>query len=130
MSKTLLDGGSTTTSGGTNQVFEESGEKLANGVVLVDSGEANYFSRSKINMTSRVPSVQSNGLYSNAKRSATYVMPMTLADGVTTVYNSVRIEVSIHPESAASDLAELREKGAQILVDAEFDNFYTYGSLQ
>lgn len=129
MSKTLKDGGTSTTAGGTDQIMEQSGETVANGVVLVESAVADYFTRPKLYMVNRMPSQGSDGIWSKQKGSVRYVVPKVLADGVTTVFNLVRFEIEIHPESTAAELADLREKGAQIGIDAEFDDFFSVGSL-
>lgn len=128
MSITLLNGGTTTTSGGTAQVFEVSGETITDGRVLVDVGEADFFARNKLNITSRSPSQQSDGTWSKSKRTVVLVIPFTRADG-STVYNTTRVEVSFDPETTSAELADLRERGAQLLKDSEFDTFYSVGQL-
>lgn len=130
MNVTLLDGGTTATTGGTSQLFSESGETVANGRVLVDAAEADYFSREKIICTSRLPARQSDGSYSKQKTKVQYVVPEIAADGEI-LYHLVRNEIEVHPKSAdaAAMLAKLREMGAQLYKDSELNALYTTGSF-
>lgn len=128
MSITLLDGGTSSTAGGTAQVFSEIGKNLTNGVVLGDTGNSDYFTREELQCSIRNPSLGSDGEWSKSKRVAKLVQPFTTAGGKV-VYNLVNITVEIHPESSAAVLADLREKGAQICIDAELDTFYSLGNI-
>lgn len=127
MEVTLIDGGTTSTTGGTGNLFSESGKTLNSGKVLVDSDDTDFFTRPEIQLVSRMPSLQSDGEWSKQKTSARYVVPYTLDSGKV-VYNLVRVETEIHPE-ASSILAAMRDKGAQLAIDSELDAFYTSGSL-
>lgn len=129
MAKVLKHGGTTTTASGTDQTFALSAETITNGVVLVDSGNDDFLSREKVNMTSRSPRLQSDGTYTAAKMSASLVIPITLADG-TTSFCTARVEITYHPEATSAIVAELREKGAQMCISSQFDSLWKFGSLE
>ncbi len=128
MSISLLDGGVSSTTGGTTQTFSEIGKNVTNGIALSDTGEPDYFARAELQCSIRMPSLQSDGEYSKNKRTVKYVKPLTLASGKI-VYNTISFIVDFHPESTAAQLADLREKGAQIGIDSEFDEFFANGKI-
>jgi hypothetical protein len=128
MEITLLDGGTSSTTGGSAQVMSESGKKLNQGKVLVDTSVTDFFSRPELQLVSRMPTEQPDGTWSKKKTSVRYVVPFT-TDAGDIVYNLVRVETEVHPDAAASVEADLREKGAQIAIDSELDDFYATGSL-
>lgn len=128
MSITLKDGGTTSTAGGVDQVFDRSSLQVTNGYEYTDVAEADFFARQKVIATSRMPTLQSDGSWSKQKTSARFVMPITLADG-TIAYNVARVELEVHPEASAANLTELREMAAQLSINAGLDDLYTAGSF-
>lgn len=128
MAITLLDGGTSSTAGGSSQQFDRTSTPVNNGYEYADVAEADFFARQKVILASRMPSLQSDGSWSKQKTSCRFVSPITLADG-TISYNVTRMEVEIHPESTAAQLAEHREYGAQMALDSELDDLYTAGTL-
>jgi hypothetical protein len=128
MSLTLLDGGTTSTAGGAAQAFSRSSTPVTNGYEYADVAEADYFARQKLVVTSRMPSLQSDGSYSKQKSSARFILPITLADG-SIAYNVARVEIECHPEATAANLAELREYAGQLAMDSELDTLYTAGTF-
>lgn len=128
MSITLKDGGVTTTAGGTDQTFDRTNTQVTNGNEYADVSESDFFSRQKVYLTTRQPSLQGDGSWSKQKTSLRFVMPKILADGSVT-YNLGRVECEVHPESTAAELGEIREMCAQLAVSAVYDALYTAGTL-
>lgn len=128
MSVSLLDGGTTSTAGGAAQTFERSSTSVNSGYEYTDVAETDFFARQKVILTSRMPTLQSDGSWSKQKISARHVSPITLADG-TIAFNVARVEVEVHPESTAAQLTELREFAAQMAIQAGLDDLYTAGTF-
>lgn len=128
MSISLKDGGTTATTGGTDQTFDRTSTPVTNGYEYADSSETNHLARQKVVLTARNPSAQADGSWSKHKAKGQFVFPITLADG-TVVYNLVRVEVEYHPEASAANVAELREMGAQILTSSAFDYLFIAGTM-
>lgn len=128
MSITLKDGGTTATTGGTDQTFDRTNASVNNGYEYADSSEADFFAREKVILTSRMPQLQSDGLYSKKKASARFIQPVTRSDG-STGYNVSRYESEYYPESSVAQIAELREMGGQMAVGAGFDDLHKAGTL-
>lgn len=128
MSISLKDGGTTSTTGGTDQNFDRTNLPVNNGYEYADVSESDFFAREKIILAARQPQVQADGSYSKQKASLRFVLPITLASG-DIAYNVVRVEVEYHPEASAANLSELREMGSQLAIGTQFDDIYTAGTL-
>jgi hypothetical protein len=128
MSFTLLDGGTTSTSGGSAQVFSRTSTPVNNGYEYADVSETDHLARQKVLLSARNPALQVDGSWSKHKAKGQFILPITLADG-TVSYCVARVEIEYHPEATAANVAELREMGAQILMDSEFDNVVVAGTL-
>ncbi len=128
MSVQLLDGGTTSTAGGTAQTFDRTNLAVNNGYEYADVSIADFFARQKVIITTRMPQLQSDGSWSKQKTSLRFVLPITLADGSVS-YQIVRAETEVHPEASAANLAELREFGAQMFKSSSFDNVFIAGTL-
>lgn len=126
---TLLDGGNTTTTGGTNQNFSALGKTVTNGRAYGDSAVSDMQAREELVLTSRAATYQ-DGRWSKQKCKATYVIPY--AEDGEMFYSLVRIEMEVAPKHLASNstlFAELGEKGAQLLKDSEMTTFWTTGAV-
>ena len=125
---TLLNGGTTATTGGTDQIFERTNEQVVNGHSFSDTAEADFFKRKKLTLSCRGPYKGGDGLWKSQVNKTSYAQPITLADG-TIHYNVARNEIAYHPQSTAAQIAELREMNAQLCKDAELNPFYGAGTL-
>jgi hypothetical protein len=123
----LLDGGTTATTGGSAQTFSRTSRQVTNGYEYADVTEASFLARQSIVLKSRMPQ-SLDGEWTKQKTHASFVCPIALADG-STVYNVARIEVEYHPESSAAQVAELREMAAQLAKQAALDSFYQAGTF-
>jgi hypothetical protein len=128
MSISLLDGGTTSTTGGSAQTFDRTNLAVNNGYEYADVDETDFFARQKIIVVTRAPQLQSDGSWSKQKASLRFVMPITLADGSIS-YNVGRVEVEYHPEASAANLAEIREFCAQMAIGSALDDIYVAGTL-
>lgn len=128
MSISLLDGGTTSTTGGSAQSFSRTSTPVTNGYEYADVSEADHLVRQKVICTARNPALQADGSYTKHKTKVQFVMPITLADG--SISNCVtRAEIEYHPEATSAQVAELREMGAQAFIDSDFDNLVQAGTL-
>jgi len=126
---TLNEGGTYTPTGGSSVTFDRTGESIANGVVLGNMSESDFFAREKLYATVRMPSLQGDGEYSKQKNSIRIVRPTTLASGKV-VYNLVRIETEVHPESGSTETTNLLSLGIAAAADADLTLFWSSGSLK
>jgi hypothetical protein len=128
MSISLLDGGTSSTTGGASQSFTRTATPVTNGYEYADVSEADHLARQKVVLTARNPSLQSDGSWSKHKAKGQFVLPITLADGSVS-YNLVRAEIEYHPEASSANVDELREMGAQMLISADFDDLFVAGTF-
>jgi hypothetical protein len=125
----LKKAGANSVTGGTDVTYTEDGQEVPNGTHLVDSSVTDFRTRSNIKLQNRIPTYNSlTGEYSKDKKTVTLVCPKILESGKT-VYNLIRIEREVHPESTAAEAAELNIQGAQLLFDSDAANFWAVGSL-
>lgn len=117
-----------TTTGGTDISLTPDGQTVANGVHLAVAADTDFRTRRNMTIKNKVPALSPDGTYSKEKKTVTFVAPKILADG-STVFNLIRIEREVHPESTAAEAFELSMVGAQILSDADFTSFWASGSL-
>lgn len=114
--------------GGTAVVFADDGTTIPNGVRLVVPADTNYALRRNIVAKYRAPSLNQDGSYNKDKKSLSFAIPMTLANGKV-VINVLRIEREVHPEFSAANATDMNKLAAQLLFDTDTDNFWSAGSL-
>lgn len=126
----VLKAGATSASvvGGTDVTFTPDGQTVAGGIHIAAAADADFRTRRNMTIKNKVPTLQSDGKYTKAKRSTSYVQPKILADGSTT-FNLIRVEMEAHPESTAAEVTELRMIGNQILGDSDFLSFWDTGNM-
>jgi hypothetical protein len=128
MSISLLDGGTTSTTGGASQSFDRTSTPVNNGYEYADVSETDHLARQKVILTARNPAVQPDGSWSKHKAKGQFVLPITLADGSVS-YCVARAEIEYHPEASSANVDELREMGAQLFITAAYDSLYEAGTL-
>lgn len=116
--------------GGTALTFMPTGGmNIANGVYLMVPTDVDYQVRRSIVAKVRPSSIDAKtGEFGKDKKSISFVIPTVLPSG-RIVFNTLRIEREVHPYTSASEIAQLNTVGAQLLTDADTDNFWAYGSL-
>lgn len=117
-----------TPTGGSDVTFTPDGVTVANGIHLIDAAQTDFRIRRNITLKNKLPNLASTGVYSKDKKTVTFVAPKILADG-STVFNLIRIEREVHPESTAAEALDLNMVAGQLLADADFTNFWVSGSL-
>lgn len=125
----LLLGGTITPSAGTAKSFTEVGETIKNGVKVSDLSVTDARLRPTITCINRPAALNSLGVYiSKDKRTMKLVWPKLLADG-TIKFNVRDIRIEDHPETTDTEKANMNSYSAQLLVDADFQQFVLNGSL-
>lgn len=114
--------------GGTATAFANDGATVVNGLHLIVPTDTSYITRRNLTAKVKKATVQKDGSLSKIKRNMSYVVPFTLASGVT-VYNVMRVELDIHPEAEATLRSQLLNVGALLLTDSDTVDFWTVGSL-
>lgn len=114
--------------GGSALVFADDGVTIQNGVHLTVPATADYRVRESATCKFRPPTLQSDGVYTRDKKSVSFNIPQILASGKV-VNNVIRIEREVHPELSAANATDLNRMAAQLLCDADTDNFWAAGSL-
>jgi len=117
-----------TPTGGADETFTPDGLTVPNGLHIADAAQSDFRIRKNMTIRNRVPVLAADGSYSKDKKSVTFVAPKILASGKT-IFNLIRIEREVHPESTAAEALELSMLGAQILSDNDFLTFWATGSL-
>jgi len=127
---TLLTGGTTATTGGTNQTFAPVGKNVVNGTAYGDSSVTDIMAREEVVLVSRAAAVTQSGAWSKQKSKCTLVIPHYDAD-TGMHYSLVRVEMEVSPVHLAAVstlIGTLREKGAQLIIDSELDYFWNSGA--
>jgi hypothetical protein len=121
-------GGTVANTGGTAKVFADDGVTVPNGVHLTVPATVDFRVRESATFRYSPPKLQADGSYTRQGNSCSVTVPKLLASGKY-VNNVIRTTVDIHPESTATEYSDLRKLGAQALIDADTDGFWSSGSL-
>lgn len=113
--------------GGSAIVMKDDAAEIPNGIHVVDTSVATAALRPHSTFKSKAASY-ANGKVVKGKRDITHVRPKTMSDG-TVSYPLCRIGFEIDPEMTAAELLELKMQAVQHIIDAELDDFYTYGTV-
>lgn len=109
--------------------YADDGMSVQNGLHVVDTSSSDYATMKSITFKLRRPVVNvKTGAYGKDKRTIVHVVPVRLASGAI-VFNTLRIEREIHPETNASDIAAIDSIGCQLLSIAATEDFRGIGSL-
>lgn len=117
-----------TPTGGSDLTLTPDGVTVANGVHVSDAAQTDFRVRRNLTVKNKPPVLSSTGVYSKDRKSMTFVAPKLLASGET-VFNLIRIEREVHPESTAAEALDLTMVGAQLCSDTDFTAFWSAGSL-
>lgn len=113
--------------GGSDMTFTIDGLPVANGIHVSNAAQADFRLRENITVKYRPPVQNPDKTWKKAKWSISYTEPSVDANGVMT-YDVGRIELELAPTSAVSVGTNIRRMLAQLLTDADLDNFYASGS--
>lgn len=117
-----------TPTAGTDVTFTPDGVVVTRGVHVADASEADFRIRQSMMFQNRNPALNSDGTYTKDKKVCTITKPKILATGKV-VFNVLRIEREIHPESTAAEALDFNMLGAQVLSDSDVTAFWASGSL-
>lgn len=121
----ITTGATIAVSGGTAQTFSPDNLEVAGGVHVVDATVSDFRVRPGITFKAKSPTKKTDGTFTKEIRSGKLVLPYLDSAGIVQ-YDFVEVTTSLTPGSI--QLQELRKKGAQLLIDADTDNFYVVGS--
>lgn len=114
--------------GGSAVTYTPNGQTIQNGIQLIDAAVTDYRIRPTVTLKVKNPVLDSNSVYSKDRKSILLVEPILLASGKV-VFNLIRIEREVHPETTAANALGFNTKAAQLLTDADFTAFWASGSL-
>lgn len=118
-----------TVTAGTATVFTDDGLDVKGGIHVVDSTATNFITRPHMTFKNKPAALQSDGTWSKGKRDINLTTPIVLASGKT-AFPVFRGTFEIHPEMTAAQILELRMLACQMIMDAELNDFYSYGSVK
>lgn len=113
--------------GGTDMSLTPDGLSVANGIHVSNAAETDFRIRENLTVKYKQPTFN-GGVYSKDRKSMVYVEPKILTDG-STVFNLIRIEREVHPETTAAEALNLNMIGGQLLSDTDFTSFWAGGNL-
>lgn len=124
----LTLGGTASITGGTAKTFSEAGETIQNGKKVVDLSITDSRLRTSITVTNRPARLNSLGVYiSKDKKTVKIVRPKLKADGhISFPLREIRIEDD--PEMTDAERTEMNNFAAQVLFDADFQQFVLNGT--
>lgn len=124
----LLTAPSISVTGGTAQTFAPDGTPVIRGIQVADVAIDSVVERHVVVCKNTTGSLQNDGSWSKDRRSVKYAIPEVLSDGSV---DFAYIEVSLvkSPLRGATTVATLKEKGVQLIHDADFVSFWTMGAL-
>jgi hypothetical protein len=125
---TVKSGAVLAPTGGSDLVFAPDGQTIQNGVHLVVPAVTDYSIRPQATVKFRAPTIDANGVYSKDKKSISFSIPRKLVSGAT-VFDVIRIEREVHPETSAANALDMNIVAAQFLFDSEAASFWSAGSL-
>ena len=125
---TLLTGPTISITGGTAQTFAPDGTVVNRGISVSDVAEDNVTARASCVVKNVKGVLQPDGSWSKDRRSAKIVMPGILADG-TVDFAFLEITLVKSPLRGASTVTALKEKGIQLIHDADLTSFWSMGAI-
>lgn len=106
--------------------FKKDGVAIANGSHFVNTVDTEYGTRKQATLKARMPSLDpKTGMWSKGRASLSFVIPHELS--VAFAFNTIRIEVELHPTAPSTTLSYLRNVGAQLLLSEDLDEFWQFG---
>lgn len=126
----ILDGGTTSTTGGTSKSLTIDGQRVNGGVHVSDASVTDARVRPGISFMSK-PAVYdkaTNKWPVKQRTEAKLDFPKILADG-SIDFPGIRIIGFIHPEQSDAEVVKMLSWAAQILSDSDYISFFKTGNL-
>lgn len=136
ISDIILHDGVTTspTFGGNAYQFGPTGQAVANGIMLVDVAEADYFNRFQMTVKNRPTTINmKTGALSAEKRTIVLSKPVIpeingVPQGVH--FDSARLEITVNPSTGSSTtLSQFRKMLAEFLLSSAADSYFAQGNM-
>lgn len=129
-SSAILVGGTIgAVTGGTSKTFVIDGQKVNNGVHLVESSPASFLLADQIIATTKQSFYNaSTNESTKTERKLKLVRPYLLASGKL-VFRSITTIIEDHPEVPVADQLLLKTDGAQLAIDSDFATFWSVVTL-
>lgn len=128
--------GTIAVSGGTDVVYAPDGMFVSNGISLTVPAVAEFRKRPRVTAKSSMPVYdQAKQTFSRQKTSVSLTLPSGTPscdgmEGCGTIFNNLRIELTVDPSLSAENIAWLLEQGAQMLFSSGMTDFWLRGSLK
>jgi len=120
--------------GGNAYQFGPTGQLIANGIQLVDTGEADYFSRFQLTLKNRPTSINmKTGALSAEKRTVVLSLPVIpeilgVPQGVH--FDSARLEITTNPSTGSTEsMTKFRKMLSDFLLSSAADPYFAQGSM-
>lgn len=127
-SSVLVGSTAVTLTGGSAHTMEQDSKVVPGGIHVVDTAVSDFTVRPHSTFSAVSPELLTDGTYTKGKRKVTHVRPKRLASTAISP-NLIRIQAEIHPETTAAELLELRIQAVQHIMDADFDGFWSLGTV-
>lgn len=115
--------------GGTDQTFQSNQKPIPSGIYLIDIGQVDLRLRSSMTFSSKDAVYDRiTKTWSKDMKKFTLNVPMITAAG-DSVFNTCRLERSLHPEVSVAAALSYNIAVAQALVLAAYQDFWKTGSL-
>lgn len=114
--------------GGTARAFTPDGQTVTNGVHVAASAVTDFRVRPHISFKNRNPVRRSDGTYSQGTRTFVYTEPYLDASGVVH-YDTWEVTHRYSPSIPDANIKSARYNTAQLLFDADLENYNTVGDL-
>lgn len=128
----IKDGGLVATTSGSTVSFVEDGVTVPGGLHLITQDTLSQSGMPNYSITARNRAAvldQKTGQFGKAKRSISVARPFVLPGVGRIVFNTIRIELEIHPLTELIDQDQLRDYATQVILGTNADDFFRYGSL-
>ncbi len=122
-------GGTSSVTGGTSTSYLAKGTTLDRRTLILDDN-SDYVDQTKVEFSIKDPKVSAgapNG-YTQARSNVYVQVPLALDNGNRTI-NSLRIELSVDPETSDAEISAMLEEGAQILYQTALRDFWQKRAL-
>lgn len=118
-----------TVTAGTSAAFTDDGLEVKNGIHVVDSTATNFITRPHATFKNRPAQLQPDGTWSKGKRDINITTPIVLASGLVS-FPVYRGTFELHPEMTAAQILELKMLACQSIMDADLNDYYSFGSIK
>lgn len=126
----ILTGPTISVTDGTAKAYTPGGQKVNDGINIVDTTATDYRSRQNISLRAKEPVIDKAGTVSvKATRHVTVTHPKVLASGAID-FPCGEVKLKIHPENSDAETLALKQAMVQVILGSDFDNFWKFGSLQ